>query len=95
MVSKTGGERAYITALPVIEKVPFDPESAEISRDLFKKVAKSLSLEDRKVARGLMNGVPADEAATALQLKLPAYYQRVRRLRKRVRSILNTLSGIA
>lgn len=72
-----------------------DPEKEQITRDLVTKVAGRLSQDDLKVAYLIVDGRPADEAAAELHVNLTAYYQRVSRLRRRVRSILEALSGTA
>lgn len=72
-----------------------DPEKEQITRDLVSKVAGRLSQDDLKIAHFIADGRPAEEAAAELHVNIPAYYKRVSRLRKRVRSILETLSGTA
>jgi len=83
-----------VAELPLLDHAAGDPESALITRDLLEKVSCQLSPEEFQLAQGLANGIPAQEAAEELRLNLPTYYQRVSRLRKRLRFILANLSEL-
>lgn len=84
-----------VAELPLPDHAASDPEAALITRDLLEKVSCQLSPEELHLAQSLVNGTSAQEAADDLNLNLPTYYQRVSRLRKRLRLIAGNLSDSA
>jgi RNA polymerase sigma factor (sigma-70 family) len=95
---REGTEPASADVAELELRTPSDtpsPEEVEISRDLIDKVSGRLSPEELSLTESLLGGKTPDEISAELQISLPAYYQRVSRLRKRVRTILASLSETA
>jgi DNA-directed RNA polymerase specialized sigma24 family protein len=68
------------------------PEDAEISRDLLDKVSGRLTPEELQLTESLVMGKDADQISAELGINMATYYQRVSRLRKRLRQIIASLS---